>query len=705
MCSEVSLQADLTMAQSTITNFYTNRKRSAVDDLKGNTTKIRALESDIISGYGRAKSDENPSQPSVRIEVEATVVISADAAASKVKPLIAASSQVTPKPKTPARSTRKTTKVKDPKQADMKMFLGKVAARGDVKSEPSPSMASSNVIKEEPVGEVSTKEKDSASEDVQLPDIKHEKCVEGSSSNISELETQANHQPIPAITVTAEDNTSSSIIQEPNVTRAERKESNVEKARKELSLGDIKSKLTRSARLAELKASMARIDEGRQKLKKIEETKKKQQEASNLSPQLIQFNAIELEVPVSPSKSPMKSPMKSPLKGLAGSRSPAFQRYASLAQPGSTSLPLPYSYRNLGDFFRCVDQTSSQMHNRGEVVTFEKLQSAVQNMTRKAFTLNHLAQILAVFPESYNLKYDKIRNFGVPSEQDKYHLVVSPVISSNPGGEKSAGPTITGSLLLERRRVFYNNLLDIVKKHHQEFLQSLDPPMEVPLGSLTRWHPDFAVDQVPSIAPGHLPEAPNLEKCVSAKDVLAKQRQLYSCNPRMEKALESVAQANSPAVPTVNVQVVNPTPTNPPTSPFKSMKLSSALKGIPKALLEKVRAREAAKALESMTRTSAQDKEAIQYGRLPEIARILRNVFVTEKKSTLPLDTVLEKVGNSYRSALSPRELEEHIRLMEKSVPGWLTFKRLLKNDYLELSKKAEMSRVMTKLQNLANAK
>lgn len=58
-----------------------------------------------------------------------------------------------------------------------------------------------------------------------------------------------------------------------------------------------------------------------------------------------------------------------------------------------------------------------------------------------------------------------------------------------------------------------------------------------------------------------------------------------------------------------------------------------------------------------MTRTSEQDIEAIQYSRLPEIARILRCVFVTEKKGSLPLDVVLEKVGNSYRSSLSHSKL------------------------------------------------
>lgn len=63
----------------------------------------------------------------------------------------------------------------------------------------------------------------------------------------------------------------------------------------------------------------------------------------------------------------------------------------------------------------------------------------------------------------------------------------------------------------------------------------------------------------------------------------------------MEKALESVAQSHSNEgsqhAQDVHVEVVSApstAPSNPPTSPLKSLKLSSALKGIPKALLEKV---------------------------------------------------------------------------------------------------------------------
>lgn len=66
----------------------------------------------------------------------------------------------------------------------------------------------------------------------------------------------------------------------------------------ELSLGDIKSKLTRSARLAELKASLARFDEGRNKLNKIEQAKQVLEDSNPPKRQLAQFSSIQLEVPV-----------------------------------------------------------------------------------------------------------------------------------------------------------------------------------------------------------------------------------------------------------------------------------------------------------------------------------------------------------------------------------------------------------------------
>lgn len=72
-----------------------------------------------------------------------------------------------------------------------------------------------------------------------------------------------------------------------------------------------------------------------------------------------------------------------------------------------------------------------------------------------------------------------------------------------------------------------------------------------------------------------------------------------------------------------------------------------------KTFLTQVRAKQAARALEAMTRSPAQAKEAVRLTRLPEIARILRNLFVAEKKGVLTREQVLCKLSDSYRESLS----------------------------------------------------
>lgn len=50
-------------------------------------------------------------------------------------------------------------------------------------------------------------------------------------------------------------------------------------------------------------------------------------------------------------------------------------------------------------------------------------------------------------------------------------------------------------------------------------------------------------------------------------------------------------------------------------------------------------------------------------------------------------------------------ELDDHIKLLSEKVPGWMTFCNIRKTDYVKLSKHADMSRIMTRLETLAAEK
>ena len=114
------------------------------------------------------------------------------------------------------------------------------------------------------------------------------------------------------------------------------------------------------------------------------------------------------------------------------------------------------------------------LFNRKENITFKKLKPAVQELLRRNFTLDHIAQIKTVYPEAYTFQQEKIRNFGSATKQPKYDLVLIPNVESRSGRNtpdadnvlKSGSETSLGPCtLLQRRRKFYNNLLGKFSKN------------------------------------------------------------------------------------------------------------------------------------------------------------------------------------------------------------------------------------------------
>ena len=111
--------------------------------------------------------------------------------------------------------------------------------------------------------------------------------------------------------------------------------------------------------------------------------------------------------------------------------------------------------------------------------------------------------------------------------------------------------------------------------HLQQFLTSLNPPLEIPDEKVLRWHPAFQLDGVPNIEEAQLPKPPLTESYTTAQDVLnAAQGRL---GPRVQRILEGVASSSerNGAEPVREVGGV-------------SAPLDPALRGISQKLLQKV---------------------------------------------------------------------------------------------------------------------
>ncbi|XP_018548990.1 DNA replication factor Cdt1 [Lates calcarifer] len=376
---------------------------------------------------------------------------------------------------------------------------------------------------------------------------------------------------------------------------------------------------------------------------------------------------------------------------------PAYQRYHTLAQAVPPGLSLPYQYKVLAEMFRSMDTVVAMLHNRCETATFAKVKQGVQDMMHKRFEESHVGQIKTVFPEAYKFRQEKnIPVFNSSIKKGSYQLTVEPIILSD---QNEARPVLSASHLLERRHIFHLNLVSIVKQHHKVFLSSLVPPVSVPEDKLTRWHPRFNVDTVAAIKASSLPQPPHNEKLATAQEVLDKARSLIT--PKMEKALVSLAlktedKASESKEPT--------SPQNPPVpqasapSAAPAAQVPTALKGVSQSLLERIRAKEAQKLQAAMTRNTTQEERLLMMSRLGELARILRNVFVAEKKPALIMEVVCNRMVASYRSALSTGEMEKHIRLLAEVAADWLTIHPIRKDFYLKLNKNMELSIVLDKL-------
>ncbi|KAM9345093.1 DNA replication factor Cdt1 [Symphorus nematophorus] len=370
---------------------------------------------------------------------------------------------------------------------------------------------------------------------------------------------------------------------------------------------------------------------------------------------------------------------------------PAYQRYHTLAQAVPPGLSLPYQYKVLAEMFRSMDTVVAMLHNRCETATFAKIKQGVQDMMHKRFEESHVGQIKTVFPEAYTFRQEKnIPTFNSSIKKGSYQLTVEPVILSD---QSEARPMLTASRLLDRRHIFHQNLVSIVKQHHKGFLSSLVPAVSVPEDKLTRWHPRFNVDTVPAVQTSSLPQPPHTEKLATAQEVLDKARSLIT--PKMEKALVSLVQKTEATTPESKEQAP---PQNSPAPQTPAAQVPTALKGVSQSLLDRIRAKEAQKLQAAMTRNPVQEDRLLMMSRLPELARILRTVFVAEKKPALIMEVACNRMVASYRSALSTGEMEKHLRLLAEVANDWLTIHPIRKDFYLKLNKNMEISAVVDKL-------
>ncbi|CAK8696284.1 unnamed protein product [Clavelina lepadiformis] len=125
-----------------------------------------------------------------------------------------------------------------------------------------------------------------------------------------------------------------------------------------------------------------------------------------------------------------------------------------------------------------------------------------------------------------------------------------------------------------------------------------------------------------------------------------------------------------------------------------------AVKGISQSLLAKVREKEAQQKLKSMIRSDIDEKKIEKLKQLPDVAKSLRTLFVSEKKGSLSMVYLSSKLAKCCPFVATSALMEDHLRLLADVTAPWLSFTTVRKQEYARLDKDVQISVVLAKLQN-----
>jgi len=448
---------------------------------------------------------------------------------------------------------------------------------------------------------------------------------------------------------------------------------------------EVKAKLGK-VKLADLKSRLASLSSSSLKVAEIKAA------STTCKPLKITPSiTLELDLPSSPSKRVPPSPYKSPYKA-SPRKVPAYQRFHNLARPADRTLPLPYSYRMLAEVFRCTDTVVSMLNNRKEVINLDKVSKSVTDLLQKRWSVKYLQQIICVFPQAYKLAWERVKGrFGTHSEEEE--LQIRPNMSYRKDLIGELDGRIDGYVkmlpehLVDRRDIFRNSLVEMVKDHHEEFLCQLDPPIVADRNKLTSWHKEFDVDAAPEVDTMELPEEPGKVKAgVIVKGLIGKAAGLAAVNPKLSDALLDAS---------FKVEENENKHAGSFSSPSKA---TPGLQGLNPTLIAKIKAKEAARAKLDMTRNPQQIKRIGQMKKLPELARMIRNLFITEKRAALEVQFACKRLTSSLPHGTEKSDVEENLKLLSVVSRGWLKVHLVGSAEYFKMEK-TDINKVCKRLE------
>jgi hypothetical protein len=293
--------------------------------------------------------------------------------------------------------------------------------------------------------------------------------------------------------------------------------------------------------------------------------------------------------------------------------------------------------------------------------TFENIKTAVEDIHKIQYTIQHMQRILTVYPLAYEVKW--IKGPG----RNNYILHVD-----FPEDLERTEGQITNQLVSKRKEDFKESLMEITKKHHEEFLKTLPSRPNINPDKMKVWHHLFDLHNVPDIALAALPDKP-FEKIDSVSEFLKKNS---ARNRMVQRVLEEISKTEEAKSASVTVSNT-PTPSKPKTIAGLSDSVSALIRAKERVIEEE--------------RLSMPDPETtakkVRGERLIVLSETLKAMFATHSTPSQFLDQLVKKLKNIQRFAQLKEMIELDIKELVEMFPGWLVIIKTRSGEVLRMSK------------------
>jgi hypothetical protein len=316
-------------------------------------------------------------------------------------------------------------------------------------------------------------------------------------------------------------------------------------------------------------------------------------------------------------------------------------------QKDQQNLPLPQKYIMLEHIFNSLVTVFYYLKARKQSCTWSNIKSPIESLCGRTLQTSQLAQLKTVLPDVLNFEMRKIQTRRGQEEEL--------TVTINPGVEEVAG--VGGATNL--RHQFHQRLVQMVQAHHDTFLSQQRKNADHT--KLTQWHPKFPLQDVPDVpcAPLPIPNPPTTS--TSASSTSSSTSNTMSDDDNSDENEDGGG----------------------------SVSLHGMM--VPAALLARVRqAEEASKLVE--------DKHLHLKQRLPLIARMVHSIYTEEKRASMPITVLVDRLLARHEDPISRDEAAQLLSMLAGTVPHWLCVSNVEGLKWARISKTVSLAQALSSL-------